>query len=88
MALVYITTPSYIAILWTTKIGQFLLVAAGMALPAFAGEFNKKVSIGDAIPDFSKLEGTDDKSHSLGDFKDKAPATVSVAFQVSGNWSS
>jgi tight adherence protein B len=29
MALVYITTPSYIAILWTTKIGQFLLVAAG-----------------------------------------------------------
>jgi tight adherence protein B len=30
MALVYITTPSYIAILWTTKIGQFLLVAAGM----------------------------------------------------------
>jgi tight adherence protein B len=28
MILVYITTPSYIAILWTTKIGQFLLVAA------------------------------------------------------------
>jgi len=30
MILVYITTPSYIAILWTTKFGQFLLVAAGL----------------------------------------------------------
>ena len=29
MALVYITTPSYIALLWTTRFGQFLLVAAG-----------------------------------------------------------
>jgi tight adherence protein B len=29
MALVYITTPSYIALLWSTKFGQFLLVAAG-----------------------------------------------------------
>ena len=29
MLLVYISTPSYIALLWTTRIGQFLLVAAG-----------------------------------------------------------
>jgi tight adherence protein B len=29
MGLVYITTPSYIALLWSTKFGQFLLVAAG-----------------------------------------------------------
>jgi tight adherence protein B len=29
MILVYITTPSYIALLWTTRFGQFLLVAAG-----------------------------------------------------------
>jgi len=29
MVLVYITTPSYIALLWTTRVGQFLLVAAG-----------------------------------------------------------
>ena len=29
MILVYITTPSYIALLWTTNFGQFLLVAAG-----------------------------------------------------------
>jgi tight adherence protein B len=29
MAMVYITTPNYIAILWTTKMGQFLLLVAG-----------------------------------------------------------
>ena len=29
MGLVYITTPSYIALLWSTRTGQFLLVAAG-----------------------------------------------------------
>ena len=29
MILVYITTPAYIALLWTTQVGQFLLVAAG-----------------------------------------------------------
>jgi tight adherence protein B len=30
MVLVYITTPSYISILWTTQFGQFLLAAAGI----------------------------------------------------------
>ena len=30
MVLVYITTPSYISILWTTNMGQFLLGCAGM----------------------------------------------------------
>lgn len=29
MILVYITTPSYISLLWNTRMGQFLLVAAG-----------------------------------------------------------
>ena len=28
MGIVYLTTPAYIAILWTTRVGQFLLVAA------------------------------------------------------------
>ena len=28
MILVYITTPAYIALLWTTQVGQLLLVAA------------------------------------------------------------
>jgi tight adherence protein B len=30
MFLVYITTPSYITLLWTTQVGQLLLVAAGI----------------------------------------------------------
>ena len=30
MILVYITTPAYISLLWTTNFGQFLLVAAGI----------------------------------------------------------
>ena len=29
MILVYITTPAYITLLWTTRFGQFLLVCAG-----------------------------------------------------------
>jgi tight adherence protein B len=29
MSMVYITTPNYIALLWTTKMGQFLLLVAG-----------------------------------------------------------
>jgi tight adherence protein B len=30
MTMVYVTTPAYIAILWTTKTGQFLLILAGI----------------------------------------------------------
>ena len=30
MILVYITTPAYISLLWTTKFGQFLLVCGGV----------------------------------------------------------
>ena len=30
MSMVYISTPSYIAILWTTKIGQFMLLGAAL----------------------------------------------------------
>ena len=30
MTMVYITTPHYIALLWTTKVGQMLLIAAGI----------------------------------------------------------
>jgi peroxiredoxin len=55
-----------------------LLVAAGMAMPVCAGEFNKKISIGDAAPDFSKLEGVDGKSHSLADFKDKDVLVIAI----------
>jgi len=57
-----------------------LLVAAGMALasPALAGEFNKKVSIGDAAPAFTSLEGVDGKMHSLADYKDKDVLVVVI----------
>jgi peroxiredoxin len=38
---------------------------------AFAGTYNKTLSIGDAAPDWKGLEGTDGKKHSLADFADK-----------------
>jgi peroxiredoxin len=54
-----------------SRIAAALLVATGMALvaPAHAGEFNKKLKIGDAAPTFSNLEGVDGKTHSLSDYK-------------------
>jgi peroxiredoxin len=36
-----------------------------------AGEFNQVLSIGDTAPAWKDLPGTDGKSHSLSDFKDK-----------------
>jgi thiol-disulfide isomerase/thioredoxin len=36
-----------------------------------AGEFNKRLSLGDAAPAFSKLPGVDGKDYSLDSFKDK-----------------
>jgi peroxiredoxin len=56
------------------------LVATGMALvgPAQAGEFNKKLSIGDSAPVFTGLEGVDGKTHSLADLKDKDVVVVCI----------
>jgi peroxiredoxin len=48
-----------------------------VASPAWAGKFNKVLSIGDTAPAFEKLIGTDDKPHSLADFK-QAKAVVVV----------
>ncbi|MFO0919171.1 MAG: thioredoxin family protein [Planctomycetaceae bacterium] len=42
---------------------------AVISLPAFAGKFNKKLSIGDAAPAWSKLAGTDHQVHALSDYK-------------------
>jgi peroxiredoxin len=52
--------------------------AAGlmMAGTAFAGEFNEILSIGDAGPAWKNLPGTDGKSHSLSDLKDKKVVVV------------
>lgn len=44
-----------------------------LSLAAFApaGEFNKKLSVGDAAPVWKDLSGVDGKTHSLADLKDK-----------------
>ncbi len=41
-----------------------------------AGEFNKKLNLGDAAPDWKDLPGTDDKKHSLADLKGKDVVVV------------
>ena len=48
-----------------------LLVCAPSASHAGAGKFNKKLNIGDAAPTWEKLEGTDGKTYSVADWKDK-----------------
>ncbi len=55
-----------------------LALVVALTVPASAGKFNKKVSIGDAAPTFSELPGVDDKTHSLADFKDKDVLVVVV----------
>ncbi len=47
------------------------LLLAALVLPLRAGEFNKKLSVGDKVPAYADLEGTDGKKHSLSDLKDK-----------------
>jgi peroxiredoxin len=58
-----------------------LVAVVGLAVlagTAEAGKFNKKLNIGDAAPVFSGLEGTDGRSHSLADFKDKDVLVVAI----------
>ncbi|GBD37646.1 Thiol-disulfide oxidoreductase ResA [bacterium HR36] len=53
---------------------RFALLLAwlsSIALVAQAGQFNKKLNIGDPCPNFQNLEGVDGKKYSLSDFKDK-----------------
>ena len=47
------------------------LLLSCLASQALAGKYNKTLSIGDSGPDFSNMEGTDGKVHSLADLKDK-----------------
>ena len=55
------------------------LAAVGLAVgPAQAGEFNKKLSIGDAAPAFTGLEGVDGKKHGLADLKGKDVVVICV----------
>lgn len=52
-----------------------LLIAASMivalATTAWAGKYNRTLSVGDAAPDWKELEGVDGEKHSLADFRDK-----------------
>lgn len=52
-------------------------LAAGIASPALAGEFNKTLSIGDAAPDWAELAGVDGKPHSRSEY-DTAKVLVLV----------
>src|SRR5947209_596101 len=49
---------------------------AALAASAPAGQFNKKLSAGDAAPAWKDLPGTDGKKHSLADLKDKDVVVV------------
>ena len=49
---------------------------SALAAPAFAGKYNKVLSVGDAAPAWSGLEGTDGKTHALADLKDKDAVVV------------
>lgn len=52
------------------------IVSFDIVLPLFAGEFNTVLSIGDKAPAWNKLPGTDGKTHSLSDLKDKKIVVV------------
>lgn len=56
----------------------FVVVVCLAVSPAIAGEFNKKLSIGDQAPAFTGLDGVDGKSHSLSDYKDKDVVVVII----------
>ena len=54
----------------------FGLILFAMSATAVAGEFNEVLNIGDAAPSWSNLPGTDGKSHSLADYKEKAAVVL------------
>jgi peroxiredoxin len=47
-----------------------------VTFPIQAGEFNKKLSVGDAAPAWSDLPGVDDQTHSLADLENKDVVVV------------
>jgi len=53
------------------RLAALPLLLLGLALPVPAGEFNKKLTVGDAAPAWTDLPGIDGKNHSLSDLKDK-----------------
>ena len=64
-----------------SRLGSRLAFGALLAMfatPVMAGEYNKKLDIGDKAPKFSELPGVDDEKHSLADFKKKDVLVVAV----------
>ncbi|WP_254513520.1 redoxin family protein [Anatilimnocola floriformis] len=55
--------------------GSLLLICL-LTGPAFAGKYNKALSVGDAAPEFKGLEDADGKTYSLADYKDKDVVVV------------
>jgi peroxiredoxin len=53
-----------------------LFLSLLLAPLAFAGEFNKKLSVGDAAPVWKDLPGTDGQKHSLADLKSDVVVVV------------
>ena len=54
-----------------------LVTVLAVSMTAFCGEFNRKLSVGDAAPAWKDLAGTDGKKHSLSDFAD-LPAVLVI----------
>lgn len=50
--------------------------ALALAVPSLAGQYNKKLNVGDPAPEWTGLPGTDGKTHSLADLKDKDVVVV------------
>jgi peroxiredoxin len=55
-----------------------VMAVAVLVCAAIAGEFNKKLNIGDPAPSFANLEGVDGKTYSLDSFKDKDVLVVCI----------
>lgn len=64
-----------------SKIMQKIMAVAFllMALPAFSGEYNSIMDIGDPMPSFKDLPTTDDETLSSADLKEAVVALVSLA---------
>ena len=56
----------------------FLVISAGLTALVSAGQYNKKISIGDSVPSFSSLPAVGNKTVSLTDFADKDVLVVVV----------
>src|SRR5712664_2933981 len=61
-----------------SRVAFALLACVVAASPAAAGEFNKKLKIGDPTPTFTSLPGVDGKTHSLADFKDRDVLVIAI----------